>query len=52
VLQLQLRLQQLERPGHSTCEVLHTLVFSAISLAISLSLCVRKYIDCRYTMRS
>jgi hypothetical protein len=26
VLQLQLQLQQLERPGHSTCEVLHTLL--------------------------
>jgi len=39
VLQLQLRLQQSERPGLSICEVLHILVFSAIFLmAISLSL--------------
>ena len=42
VLQLQLQLQQLERPGHSTCEAFHIPVVSAISLAISLSLFLYK----------
>ena len=52
VLQLQLQLQQLERPGHSTCEAFHIPVVSAISLAISLSLSLQKQINYRYTMGS